>query len=424
MAVMLLLVQLFKSISFFKGLTMAQIYLNAGFIKAAICPAEKKKVEFHDVFCKGLFLEARISGGKTYYLRYRDKRGRQRQIKLGDSRDLLLSDARKLADEKRRSIALGEDPLEIKSDSKKTPTFSAFINEQYLPHVKSYKRSWASDVSLLNNHLLPRFSNKYLDEISRQDIVKMLSDRRAAGAAAGSANRLLILMRFCFNLAIRWEVPSIKINPTKEISLLEETSVKERYLNIEEVQRLHEAVCTSENAMLRYIVPVLILTGARKREVLDAKWEDFDFERRIWRIPTPKTGKPRHVPISDGLVNLLNEIPRDPISDWVFTNPITKKPYVNFFCAWDNARKKAGLAEVRVHDLRHGFASFLVNSGRTLYEVQKILGHTQAKTTQRYAHLSHDTLLDATNAVNSKIGHLFSAPLLPSGKAPQLTSSL
>jgi len=84
---------------------------------------------------------------------------------------------------------------------------------------------------------------------------------------------------------------------------------------------------------------------------------------------------------------------------------------VNFFCAWDNARKKAGLSDVRVHDLRHSFASFLVNSGRTLFEVQRILGHTQVKTTQRYAHLSHDTLLDATNAVNSQIGHLFTPTL-------------
>jgi len=395
---------------------MTQIYLTAGFIKAAICPTDKKKIEFHDLFCKGLFLEARISGGKTYYLRYRDKRGRQRQIKLGDSRDLLLSDVRKLADEMRRSIALGDDPLEIKSDSKKTPTFSAFIEEQYLPHVKSYKRSWASDVSLLKNHLLPRFGNRYLDEISRQDIVKMLFDRRAAGAAAGSANRLLILMRYCFNLAMRWKVPGIKVNPTKEVPLMEELSVKERYLSVEEAQRLHAAVCTSENTMLRFIVPTLILSGCRKREVLDAKWKDFDFQRRIWRIPTPKTGKPRHVPISDGLINLLDDIPRVAGSDWVFPNSATNKPYVNFFCAWDNARKKAGLSDVRVHDLRHSFASFLVNSGRTLFEVQKILGHTQVKTTQRYAHLSHDTLLDASNAAARAVGNIF-LPTLSSPKS-------
>ena len=83
----------------------------------------------------------------------------------------------------------------------------------------------------------------------------------------------------------------------------------------------------------------------------------------------------------------------------MFPNSKTAKPYVSIFISWDTARKQAGLADVRIHDLRHSFASFLVNAGRSLYEVQKILGHTQIKTTQRYAHLSQDTLIDAANVV-------------------------
>jgi hypothetical protein len=90
--------------------------------------------------------------------------------------------------------------------------------------------------------------------------------------------------------------------------------------------------------------------------------------------------------------------------EWTFPNPDTKKPFVSIFCAWNTARQSVGLGDVRVHDLRHSHASFLVNAGRTLYEVQHILGHTQVKTTQRYAHLSNDTLLDATNSVNTALG--------------------
>ena len=116
------------------------------------------------------------------------------------------------------------------------------------------------------------------------------------------------------------------------------------------------------------------------------------------------------------LINLLNDVPRGNGSEWVFPNSTTNKPFVNFFCAWDNARKKAGLSDVRVHDLRHSFASFLVNSGRTLFEVQRILGHTQVKTTQRYAHLSHDTLLDASNAAARAVGNIF-LPTLSSPKS-------
>jgi integrase len=299
---------------------------------------------------------------------------------------------------------MGEDPIEQKRVARAVPTFAQFIEDQYLPHVRSYKKSWETDVSLLKNHLLPRFGTRYMDEISRQDIVKMHSDRRASGAAPGSANRLLIMMRYIFNLALRWEVPGIKGNPTKNVPLMAEDNKKERYLNEDEARRLYEAVCDSENTMLKYIVPMLILTGARKREVLDAKWEDFDFDRRLWRIPTTKLGKPRHVPLSDGVLNLLSAMERK--GDWVFANPKTNKPFVSIFCGWNTARKKAGLADVRVHDLRHSFASLLINSGRSLYEVQKLLGHTQIRTTQRYAHLAPETLLAASNAATLAVGSI------------------
>jgi len=150
--------------------------------------------------------------------------------------------------------------------------------------------------------------------------------------------------------------------------------------------------------MLQYIVPMLILTGARKREVLDAKWTEFDMAHKQWRVSVTKAGKPRYIPLSDGVLQMLATMPHND-SPWIFPNPKTHKPYVSIFCCWNTARKLAGMPDVRMHDLRHSFASFLVNAGRSLYEVQKILGHTQIKTTQRYAHLSQDTLVDAANMV-------------------------
>jgi integrase len=393
---------------FAKGVTcMAQISLTQPYVNSAKCPVAQSKQEVTDVGCKGLVLEVRKSGGKTYYLRYTNHRGKQRQYRIGNACVLMLSQARSKCRTTLNQIANGEDPCDVKAETRRVPTFGQFIEDQYLPYVKSYKRSWDTDVSLLKNHLLPRFSGKYMDEITRQDIVKMHSDRKSAGAAAGSANRLLIMMRYIFNLAVRWEVPGIKANPTKGVPLMEENNKKERYLSVEEAQSLYDAVCKSQNTMLKFIIPMLILTGARKREVLDAKWQDFDFSRRIWRIPMSKSGKARHVPLSDGALNVLSAIPRDVHCEWTFSNPETGKPYVSLFCSWNTARKSVGLADVRVHDLRHSHASFLVNAGRTLYEVQHILGHTQVKTTQRYAHLSQDTLLAAANAANKAVGHLF-----------------
>jgi integrase len=383
---------------------MAQISLNQGFVTTVTCPEGQSKQEITDKACKGLVLEVRQSGGKTYYLRYTNHRGKQRQYRIGNATVLTLHQARNQCRIALNRVALGQDPCEEKEEARKVPTFAQFIQEHYLPYVRSYKRSWTTDISLLKNHLLPRFGSRYMDEIARRDILKMHHDRRASGAAPGSANRLLIMMRYIFNLAIKWDTPGVKANPCKGVPLMEENNKKERYLSVEEAQRLYEVVCQSENTMLKYIVPMLILTGARKREVLDAKWQDFDFSRRIWRIPMSKSGKARHVPLSDGALTLLSTMPRKSECDWAFANPDTGKPYVSIFCAWNTARMQAGLADVRMHDLRHSFASLLINSGRTLYEVQHILGHTQVKTTQRYAHLSQDTLLAAANAATVAVG--------------------
>ena len=383
---------------------MTTMVLTQKIVDNLSCEADCKKLTVFDMGCKNLVLEVSNTGRKSYYFRYQDSRGVTRQPKLSDANSITLKQARSLADSYRTKLSMGEDPLEQKAALKLVPTFAQFIDEQYLPHIKTYKRSWTTDVSLLKNHLLPRFANRHMDQITRQDIIKMHHERKATGAAAGSANRLLIMMRYIFNLALRWEVSGIKTNPTKNVPLMPENNKRERYLSVDEAQRLYASVCKSPNPMLKYIIPMLILTGARKREVIEARWEDFDFSRRLWRIPTTKLGKPRHVPISDGVMGLLAEVPRVPGVEHVFANPATLKPYISIFVTWNKARQNAGLADVRIHDLRHSFASLLINNGRSLYEVQKILGHTQVKTTQRYAHLAPQTLLDASNAATLAVG--------------------
>lgn len=384
---------------------MPKIALNSLTVKSLVCPENKVKCDFFDSNCRGLVLEVRVTGGKTYYLRFRSERGAVRQIKLANERDVTLAQARKMADRLRSQIAMGEDPLENKRSLRLVPTLESFIKEKYLPFAKTYKRSWATDECLLRNHVIPRFGHKHLDQIKKSQIVEFIAQHLQTHAP-GSVNRVIILLRYLFNCAKRWEIQGGERNPTDSIPLLQENNKKERYLTTEEARRLYDCVCGSENKTLRFIVPMLILTGARKREVLDAQWEDFDLERRVWRIPTTKLGKPRYVPLSDGALSILQEVPRRDACPWVFFNPDTSKPYVSIFCAWDTARKKANLKDVRIHDLRHSFASLLINSGRSLYEVQKLLGHTQVKTTQRYAHLAPETLLDASNAATRAIGSL------------------
>lgn len=221
----------------------------------------------------------------------------------------------------------------------------------------------------------------------------------------------------------------IEKNPTKDVPLVRDTKKMERFLSVDETERLYRAIALSENPYLKSIIPLLLMTGARKREILDARWENILWERRLLLVPLPKGGKPRYIPLSKPVIDLLESVRLDQ-SDlfdkelrdrgWVFPNPKTGMPFRSIFNAWDTARKRAGLEDLRLHDLRHSFASFLVNNGRTLYEVQRILGHTQIRTTQRYAHLSQDTLLEAVDMAGDILNtHVF----VPDMKVEDRTST-
>jgi len=378
-----------------------------------------KRQNLSDSQVRGLQLERLRVGVGKWRIRATSADGRERIcMTLGDAPNLSLADARTAAQKITRSIAMGENPKMQRQEGKQIPTVAEFIQERYIPFVAGYKRSWACDRGLLKNHVEQRWGKRYLDQITKADLITLFAEHRKTHAP-GSCNRLLILLRYLFNLAIKWETPGVTKNPTQGFPLMPEDNKKERFLTTEEAQILYEKLKLSDNSMLQFIVPMLILTGARKREVLDARWQDFDFERRSWRIHTTKLGRPRHVPLSDGAVSLLNSMPRIAECEWAFPNPKTKKPYVSIHYSWDTVRKQAGLQDFRLHDARHSFASFLVNAGRTLYEVQHLLGHTQIKTTARYSHLSQDTLLDASNAATRAVGHLFT-PTLSSPKSAGL----
>lgn len=376
---------------------MATMVLTQALVNAIHCEQGRNKVTVFDKGCRNLALEVSNTGRKTYYFRYQDSRGKTRQPKLSDAQSISLKQARTLTNRYRGEIEMGEDPWEAKAELKQVPLVESFIYESFLPFIKTYKRSWDTDLSLLKNHVVPAFGRLYMDEVEKRHIIDFIA-KQLETHKPGSVNRVIILLRYIYNCAIRWEVAGIKKNPTQGIPLLEENNKKERFLSKEEAEKLLEATRNSPNKMLQYIIPMLILTGARKNEVIHAKWEDFNFEQKVWRIPISKSGKARYVPISAGVEQLLANVPVYEGCDLVFPNPKTLKPYVSFFYAWDTVRKSVGLEDVRVHDLRHSFASFLVNAGRSLYEVQNILGHTQIKTTQRYAHLSQESLISAANA--------------------------
>jgi len=391
---------------------MAKQLLSRQEIQQLACPSGQAKVSVFDTSCRGLMVEVRPTGRKTFYLRYVDDHGVQRQYRLGDARDMSLESARRMADRLRARALDGQNFAAERAARRKSPTLAGFVEERYLPYVKTYKRSWQTDESLLKNHLLPAFGNRKMDSLTKRELQEFFGTL-AQSFKPSTVNRVLIVLRYIYNQAIRWETMGVSSNPTATIRLLKENNQKERFLDLEEAKRLYKAVCESENPLLRFIIPMLILTGARKTEVLRARWQDFDLARRNWRIPISKSGSARNVPLGDGAVDVLTQIPRQPLCEWVFANPKTMLPFTSIFSAWNAARGRAGLADVRIHDLRHSFASLLVNEGRSLYEVQRILGHSQIRTTQRYAHLTNQPLVEAANVATRLFGPAMGSPEVP-----------
>ena len=373
-----------------------KIKFNKRSIQQLQCTSAQGREFYRDTDCRGLCIEVRSTGGKTYYLSYRDARGAQRLHKLANAADVSPQQARQLCERARAKIAMGTDIAVEREQLRSAVTVAEFFNDSYLPYIKSYKRSWSTDVSVFQNHVLPVIGEEYMDAVTAERVTAVMS-RAAQRLSAATVNRLLVLLRYMFNLAIRWHTVGVVHNPTATQKLKKLSNHRERFLSAAETQQLIAAVNQSPNRLLKYIIPFLLLTGARKREVLDARWCDVDQERSFWRIPLTKSGRERHVPLSAAALELLERVPRRKHCDWIFANPKTQKPYVSIFYSWDTARTAAGLSEVRVHDLRHSFASFLVNAGCSLYEVQKILGHSSVIMTQRYSHLSQDSLLRAAS---------------------------
>jgi len=382
---------------------MAKICLTSRFVQnPPRCPSGKAKIDYYDTQLPGFLLEVRASGRATYYQRYRDKYGRTKQARIGHTNSLSLEEARGKAKQIRSQALMGVDINLDQQKLKEMPTMTQFVEEQYLPHVKAYKRSWESDKAIFIKKIKPVWGNLKLSEISRQDIELFRRNFIKEGYKPGSTNRYMALVKYIFTLAEKWEV--IEKSPARGISKLQENNIKERYLSAKETENLLKELKLSKYTTVADLIEFLILTGARKSEATNAKWTDMDIENGIWTVPLSKSGHSRPIILSQAAISLLDkrkDLDKD--SPYVFASSKTGLPFKNFFYEWCTIRNNAGIPDVRIHDLRHNFASVLVNSGRSLYEVQKLLGHANIKTTQRYAHLEKRTLKDAVNLISSRI---------------------
>lgn len=381
---------------------MPRLRLCPAFVRSATCPEGAKKIDFFDTEQRGFMLEVRRSGGKTYYQRYTDERGRERQFKIGPADVLSLSAARRKARTTAAEALVGADPQDRRAEMRTIPTLAELVRDRYLPHVKSYKRSWCTDETVLRVHVLPVLGPQYVDLIRAEPIATLVERMREKGYATGTTNRVVIVLRHIFNLARKWRVPGVAENPTAGINLAPDVN-RERFLSLEEAQRLVASIEQDENQVAAKAIMLLLLTGARRNEITHARWEYLDWEKRTLLVPVSKSGKPRSIALNATAMDMLRLIFRDSRSPYVLPSPVTGQPSPSLFFPWQRIRTRAGLPDLRLHDLRHSFASFLVNKGVSLYVVQGLLGHANTRYTQRYAHLTPDTLRDAAETVGTVI---------------------
>ena len=203
-------------------------------------------------------------------------------------------------------------------------------------------------------------------------------------------------------LACQWGV--IDHNQLTNLSLLREENHVNNIMTDDELKRLIKVLRSDRNKMVGSVCLFLLSTGCRVNEALSARWEHFDLDHRNWTIPSAhsKSRKIRSIPLNDQAVSILENLGTRGKYDHPFIGR-RGKPLTTIHKVWTRLRDAAGLPHLRLHDLRHQYASFLINQGHTLYEVQQILGHSDPSVTQRYAHLSTKSLRAAADSASDTI---------------------
>ncbi|NCU10713.1 MAG: site-specific integrase [Sphingomonadaceae bacterium] len=383
---------------------MPKAKLDAAFCLTAQCRPGKARTDYYDTSITGFVLECRSSGVKTYTYRYQDEYGTARQRRIASYGDITFDQAKKRAQRWRAETVMGGDPASEKADKKAVPTY-ADLAEDHLTFARAHLRRPENVERVIRVHLLPRWGKERADAITTRDVAKWLAEKRKSGLAPATVEKLKVTLGRSFQLAIRAGVKGVKFNPAQAIPREKFNNARDRFLTAEEAARLLKAAEQSLNPQLKNIIGLLLLTGARRGELLYAKWEHIDLERKLWFLPMTKNGTSRYVPLSKPALDIINQLPRFDGCPWLLPNPASKgkTPYTDLKHPFDTARQAAGLPDVSLHTLRHSAASFMVNAGIDIYAVGRILGHKSIVSSQRYSHLANDTLLAAVEAGAAKM---------------------
>jgi integrase len=393
----------------------------------ALAPDARDRVVW-DECLTGFGVRIRPTGAMRYIIQYRAGSGRNaplRRMKIGSVGTITARDARAIAKKALGSIANGADPAAQRTAERETISFSELVPIFLKEHVEAKRKPSTAAYyrDILVRVAVPELGNRKADKVSHNDLLKLhlkLKDRPFL------ANRILAVVASMYSFAARSGLVPEGFNPTRRIERYREEG-RERFLTSDELERLGAAIREAETVGIPWEVDdskqtskhvpksdrltklgphpaaalrLLLFTGCRLREVLHLKWTEIDFERGLLFLPSSKTGK-KSVVLNGPAISVLEGLPR--VGQYVIAGNDPDRPRSDLKRPWLIVKKRAGLVGVRIHDLRHSFASFGAGSGLGLPIIGKLLGHATQRMTARYAHLGNDPLRRASESIARQI---------------------
>ena len=383
-------------------------HLTDATIKRLPTPAKGNKITY-DAEVRGFGARVTVGGARSFVLNYVTKGGRERRYTIGSCSDWKTVDARAEAKRLRHLVDQGGDPLADIEAEREAPTMAELIDRFEAEHLPRLRASSQADYRrMLNNHIRPHFgAHVKVQEVTFSDVDRLHRKITAAGHLH-RANRVVAVLSKTFTLAQRWAM--CDSNPCRGLERNIEHS-RRRYLSSDELTRLTMALAEHPDRQAADVIRLLLLTGARRGEVLAARWADIDLTAGIWSKPPSSTKQKEHhqAPLSAPARQLLSEIreqhtgKRHPLGEYVFPGGGSTGHVVEVKRAWRQLCKAAGITGLRIHDLRHSFASQLASGGASLPVIGALLGHSNPATTHRYSHLFDDPQRQAVERVGAVI---------------------
>lgn len=363
---------------------------------------QEKDAVFWDRDLAGFGVRVHATGRKVYVVQSRGPRGLKR-VSLGRHGELSPDEARRSAAAAIDRIKRGETPLAAAA----TPVTVADLAERFMRfHVAAHckPRTAVFYQSVLNNQILPSLGAMAVEAVGRKEVADLHQRLCDTPYRANHAVRVLSRM---FSLAEAWELIPAGANPCRSVRQYKVTA-RERFLTRDEFKRLGRVLQQAEADGSVWpgaiaAIRLLVLTGCRHSEILALRWDDVDVTAGELRLRDSKTG-PRMVPLTWPVAAVLDNIPRVPGSHRVIAGRRVGGALSHIHGYWNRIRERADLADVRLHDLRHSYASRALELGESLPTIGKLLGHAAVSTTARYAHLVRDAERAAAARVGSSIG--------------------